>query len=306
MNLTQLRAFHLVAEAGSFSLAARTAGVSQPTLSSQVRTLEESYGVSLFDRKGRGTQLTPMGQSLHRITVQLFGLEEEARLLLAGTKWAVRGHLRVAADSAYQAIPVLAEMRKRRRGLSFQLRIGNSADVINLVLGFAADVAITAHPVSDPRLATEPLRRDRLVVFVPKDHSWADRKTIPVDDIAGCDLVIRERGSTTREVFEACLAQAGVRPKSLFEVQTREAVREAVASDFGVGVVALSEFGVDPRFRALFVAGPGLDVGEYAVSLAERRRLALVSLFFEAAGAVAAERGWLEHPSERAQEAIDL
>ncbi|WP_438502968.1 hypothetical protein, partial [Acinetobacter baumannii] len=81
------------------------------------------YGVNLFDRKGRGARLTPVGQSLHRITAQLFGLEEEARILLAGTKWAVRGHLRVAADSAYHVMPVLAAMRDRHRSLSFQLRI---------------------------------------------------------------------------------------------------------------------------------------------------------------------------------------
>jgi aminoethylphosphonate catabolism LysR family transcriptional regulator len=296
MNLTQLRAFHLVATAGSFTLAARTAGISQPTLSSQVRSLEEAYGVHLFDRKGRGARLTPMGQSLHRITAQIFALEEEARILLTGTKWAVRGHLRVAADSAYHVIPVLAAMRDRHRGLSFQLRIGNSADVLNLLLGFEVDVAVTAHPVSDPRLAAEPLRRDQLVVFVPKDHDWADRGTLAIEDLADCDLVIRERGSITREVFEARLAEAGVRPRALFEVQTREAVREAVASNFGIGVVFLSEFGSDPRFRALFVEGEGLEVGEYAVTLTERRPLSLVTLFFDTASALAADKGWLGEP----------
>lgn len=297
MNLTQLRAFHLVAAAGSFTLAARTGGVSQPTLSSQVRALEQAYGVNLFDRKGRGARLTPVGQSLHRITAQLFGLEEEARILLAGTKWAVRGHLRVAADSAYHVMPVLAAMRDRHRGLSFQLRIGNSADVLNLLLGFEVDVAVTAHPVSDPRLAASPLRRDRLVVFVPKDHPWADRGALEVEDLAGCDLVVRERGSITREVFEARLAQAGVRPRALFEVQTREAVREAVASNFGIGVVFLSEFGVDPRFRALFVEGPGLGVAEYAVTLVERRPLSLVALFFDTAATLASDNHWLDEPS---------
>ena len=62
MNLTQLRAFHLVALAGGFSLAARTEGLSQPTLSAQVRDLEATYGVGLFDRQGRGVRMTPAGQ----------------------------------------------------------------------------------------------------------------------------------------------------------------------------------------------------------------------------------------------------
>jgi LysR family transcriptional regulator, low CO2-responsive transcriptional regulator len=299
MNLTQLRAFHLVAVAGSFTLAARTAGISQPTLSSQVRTLEAAYGVSLFDRKERGARPTPLGQSLYQLTTQLFAMEEQARVLLAGTKWAVRGHLRVAADSAYHIIPVLAAMRDHHRGLSFQLRIGNSADVMNLLLGFEVDVAVTARPVSDPQFASQPLRRDRLVVFVPVDHNWADRGMLEIEDLAGCDLVIRERGSITREVFEARLAEARVQPKSLFEVQTREAVREAVASNFGIGVVFLSEFGVDPRFRALTISGPGLEVGEYAVALVERRRLSLISLFFDTAKTLAEDSGWLDDPLQQ-------
>jgi LysR family transcriptional regulator, low CO2-responsive transcriptional regulator len=296
MNLSQLRAFHLVATAGSFTLAARTAGRSQPTLSSQVRGLEQTYGVNLFNRKGRGARLTPIGQSLHRITAQIFSAEEEARTLLAGTSGTVRGHLRVAADSPYHVIPVLAAMRDRHRGLSFQLRIGNSADVLSLLLGLEADVAVTAHPISDTRLAAEPLRRDRLVAFIPAHHAWSDCGSLDLENLAGCDLVIRERGSTTREVLERRLAEAGIRPRSVFEVQTREAVREAVASDFGLGVVFMSEFGADPRFRALPIAGPGLEVGEYVVTLVERRRLSLVAAFFDTAIDIAAEKRWLDEP----------
>jgi LysR family transcriptional regulator, low CO2-responsive transcriptional regulator len=72
MNLTQLRAFHVVAQAGGFSLAARTEDLSQPTLSAQVCALEAGYGVGLFDRKGRGVQMTPAGQSLYAVTTRLF------------------------------------------------------------------------------------------------------------------------------------------------------------------------------------------------------------------------------------------
>ncbi len=293
MNLAQLRAFHLVAAAGSFTHAARTAGLAQPTLSAQVRALEAAYGVSLFDRRGRGARLTPLGQSLHRITTQVFAAEEEARMLLAGNRWAVRGHLRVAADSAYHAMPVLAAMRAQHRGLSFELKIDNSANVLSLLQAAAVDVAITAHPVSDPRLAAELLRHDRLVVFLPQGHPWARRKRIRLKDIAGQDLVLRERGSITREVFEARLAELALRPRAIFEVQTREAVREAVAAGFGLGVVFASEMGQDPRFIALAVEDTGLDVAEYAVCQAERRQLALVAQFFAAAASLAEREGWL-------------
>ncbi len=284
MNLTQLRAFHLVARAGSFSLAARTGSVSQPTLSAQVKALEASYGVGLFDRKGRGVRLTPVGQSLFAVTGRLFAAEEEAQALLAGSRALTRGHLRVSADSAYHVMPILKELKRRHDGLTFSLKIDNSEAVLDQLIDHGADIAVMAKMTSDPRLFSMRLRDDSLVLFVPRTHAWGRRRRVRLEDVAGRDLVVRERGSITREVFEARLATAGLRPGALVEVQTREAVREAVAAGFGIGVVFESEFGNDPRFHMVRVADAHLAVGEYVVCLEERKRLALIRAFLDVAG----------------------
>ncbi len=290
MNLTQLRAFHVVARAGSFSLAARTGGASQPTLSAQVKALEATYGVGLFARKGRGVQLTPIGQSLHAITSRLFAAEDEAQALLAGSRALTRGHLRVSADSAYHVMPILKALKRQHEGLTFSLKIDNSAAVLDQLIDHSADIAVMAKMTSDPRLYSMKLREDRLVLFVQRRHPWAKRRRIPLSDIAGHDLVVRERGSITREVFETRLGEAGLKPGTLIEVQTREAVREAVAAGFGIGVVFESEFGNDARFRSIHVADADLGVGEYVVCLEERRRLALVRTFIDIAAQIAAGR----------------
>jgi LysR family transcriptional regulator, low CO2-responsive transcriptional regulator len=283
MNLTQLRAFHAVAQAGGFSLAARAEGLSQPTLSAQVRALEVGYGVGLFDRQGRGVRMTPAGQSLYAITTRLFAAEDEARTLLTGGRALTRGHLRVSADSAYHVMPILAELKKRHEALTFALKVDNSAVVLEQLVDHGADVAVMAKVTSDPRIYSMKLRQDHLVLFVPSDHSWARRRRRPISDLAGQDIVVRERGSITREVLETGLAQANVVPRSLVEIETREAVREAVAAGFGIGVVFDSEFGNDTRFRTLEVGGADLTVGEYVVCLQERRRLALVRAFLDVA-----------------------
>lgn len=290
MNLTQLRAFHVVAQAGSFSLAARTEGLSQPTLSAQVKALEATYGVGLFDRRGRGVQLTPSGQSLYSVTTRIFAAEEEARALLAGGRALTHGHLRVSADSAYHVMPILAALKARHTGLTFTLKIDNSAAVLSHLTDHGADVAVMAKVTSDPRIHSMKLREDRLVLFVPRAHPWAQRRRLKLADLAGQDIVVRERGSITREVFETGLAQAGVVPGSLIEVQTREAVREAVAAGFGIGVVFDSEFGTDPRFHLIDVADHDLKVGEYVACLQERKRLTLVRAFLDIAEAVASRK----------------
>src|SRR3954469_11030678 len=171
MSLTGLRAFHLVAQAASFTKAARAGHVSQPTISAQVRSLEEASRTRLFDRHGRTVSLTPLGQRLVAITTRLFGAEEEANALLAGARTLATGHLRVAADSASHVMPLLAELKRRHGGLSFSLQIGNSNDVVSEVLDYTAEVGVTAKRTSDPRIHSIRLRDDRLVVFVPAGHA---------------------------------------------------------------------------------------------------------------------------------------
>jgi len=288
MRLTQLRAFHLVARDRSFTAAARSVGVSQPTISGQVRALEENYRVRLFERRARGARLTELGQRLFTITNRLFALEEEALSVLSGAKLLARGHLRIAADSAYHVMPVLAELRTRHEGVTFSLSIGNSSAVLKQLLDLEADVAVMAKTVSDPRLHSLLLRHDEIVLFVPARHAWAKRRRVKLNDIAGQPIVLRERGSITRETFEQVLAERAVRPGSLIDVQTREGVREAVAAGFGIGVVFRSEFGNDPRFVPLSLADAKIGVAEYAVCLQENLRLGMVRAFMDAAGALVA------------------
>lgn len=282
MTISLLRAFHLVAEAQSFTKAARAAGLSQPTLSAQVKKLEARHGVSLFNRRRRKLELTPMGQSLQQVTARLFAAHDEAQALLSGAETLRRGHLRIAADSATHVMPLLAQLKRQHGGVTFSLGIANSAEVLAAVLGHDADLGVAARPSSDPRLFSYALKHDRLVVFVPENHAWADRQRIAVGEIQGRDLVIREPGSVTRDVFEARLAEAGVEPAALIEVQSREAVREAVLAGFGIGVVFASERGSETGIHALDVDGVDLGVAEYVICLDEHRRLPLMRAFFAA------------------------
>jgi aminoethylphosphonate catabolism LysR family transcriptional regulator len=288
MTPTQLRAFHLVAESGSFSAAARASGLSQPNLSSQVTSLEQTYGVRLFDRRGRSVLPTETGRQLHGITTRLFAVQDEARALLAGEQALTRGHLRIAADSAHHVVPIMATLRDRAEGLTFALSIDNSAVVLERLLRHEADVAVMAKSISDPRLHAVRLRTDRVVLFVPTRHPLARRGRATLSSLAGQSLVLRERGSITREVIEQAMAAADIRPDAIVEVQTREGVREAVAAGFGIGAVFASELGEDRRFRRILVTDTDLNVAEYAVCLQERRRVALVRAFMDEATGLAA------------------
>jgi aminoethylphosphonate catabolism LysR family transcriptional regulator len=280
MNLAHLRAFQLVARAGGFSRAAAAARVSQPTLSAQVKALERSYGVTLFDRRGRQVRLTRLGRRLLGVADRLFALADEAEAVVAGTDAPASTFLSVAADGPAHALSVLAALEKRVPGLDFALAIGNSEEVVRGVLAYESDIGIIGRAVADPRLSVVRIKRHRLVAFAP---AGGRRRHPTLAQAASERLVLRERGSATRERFEAALAQAGLAPSRTVEVATREGVREAVAAGFGLGIVFESELGPDPRFRALPFADAHLEVAEYACCLAERRDQPLLRAFVDCA-----------------------
>jgi DNA-binding transcriptional LysR family regulator len=230
---------------------------------------------------------TETGRQLQGITSRLFAVQEEAQALLEGEQTLTRGHLRIAADSAHHVVPIMAALRKRAGSLTFALSIDNSAIVLEHLLRHEADVAVMAKSVSDPRLHAIRLRADRLVLFVPTGHALAKRRSAPLAALADQELVLRERGSITREVLEQAMAASDIRPRSIVDVQTREGVREAVAAGFGIGAIFASELGDDRRFRQVAVADADLAVAEYAVCLQERRRTALVRAFMDEAARAA-------------------
>src|SRR5437660_1390161 len=101
MNYARLRSFHAVACEAGFTRAAARLGVSQPTLSAQVKALEEEFGVALFARRGRGVEATELGRALLDVTRRLFAVEEEAGELLSRARGLATGELRIGADSPY-------------------------------------------------------------------------------------------------------------------------------------------------------------------------------------------------------------
>ncbi len=283
MSITQLKAFHVVAVCGGFSQAARNMAISQPTLSAHVRDLEAACGFNLLERRARGVSLSANGERLLEITTRLFSAEQEANAFLRGEGTAGGGHLRVAADGPILALPILSQLKVDRPKLTFSLSIDNSAKVIEQVIDYRADVAITAQRPDDPRLFGKRFLSMRLGLCLPTSHPLAAREAITMQELEGLSFVMRERGSRTREVFEKNLADHAISIEQIVEISSREGVREAIANGVGCGVVADLEFGNDSRLAFVPIEDAREIIDEYAVCLDERRHLPLIRSFIQVA-----------------------
>lgn len=281
-----LRSFHAVATHGSFTRAAEMLHITQPTLSGQVKELEERYGTKLFVRHGRRIELTDIGKSAFAITRLMFRHEEEVEHLLQSARALTSGELRVAADSPYIATPLLAQFQRLYPGIQISIQYGNSQQLMTWIESRRCDVAFLPNiPQGDDRLFSIPLPPDRLVVFVSQDHDWAERRSVSIEELVKQRVILREKGSRTRSIFEEAVAQAGHELNDVMEISGREGVREAVAAGFGIGIVAENELLADSRLRALPVSNAELVHAEYVVCLQELRSLRVNDAFLDMVGA---------------------
>ena len=283
MIRSQLRSFHAVASAGSFTAAARATNVGQPTISTQVKALEERYGVSLFHRQGHKIQLSDCGLSLFKITQKIFQLEDEGQELLNSYAGLVTGALKVGAVGPYHVTAMLSRFNQNYPGIKLSVTLGNSIEMVDRLLNYSVDVAVLAHTAEDPAIHADPFSRHPVVVIVNKSHPFARRKQIKLAELHGQCFVLRETGSTTRLAFENSLQQSGVVIDTVIEMGSREAVWLAVAQGMGLGVVSDIEFNPHPDLKAVKVSDAEIYTTAHVACLEDRKDSKIIKTFFEIA-----------------------
>ncbi|WP_329387603.1 LysR family transcriptional regulator [Streptomyces sp. NBC_01351] len=241
-----------VARVGSLSGAARRLGITQPAASSRIRAMETRLGVALVDRSPRGSTLTAEGAL---VTDWARRVVEAAEAFDAGAQ-ALRGRrdsrLRVAASmtiAEYLLPGWLIALRGQRPDTAVSLHAGNSAVVAQRVLTHEADVGFVEGLTVPEGLDSAVIAQDRLVVAVAPGHAWAKRaRAVEAAELASTPLILRERGSGTRQVLDAALASAGGLAAPLLELASTTAVKAAALS--GAGPCVLSELAVGDELAA--------------------------------------------------------
>ncbi|MER5774982.1 LysR family transcriptional regulator [Streptomyces sp. NPDC002039] len=265
-DLGALELLLAVARVGSLSGAARRLGITQPAASSRIRAMETRLGVALVDRSPRGSTLTAEGAL---VTDWARRVVEAAEAFDAGAQ-ALRGRrdsrLRVAASmtiAEYLLPGWLIALRGQRPGTAVSLHAGNSADVAERVLAHEADLGFVEGLSVPDGLDSVAIAQDRLVVAVAPGHPWARRtRPVPAEELAATPLILRERGSGTRQVLDAALTGCGGLAAPLLELASTTAVKAAALS--GAGPCVLSELAVGDELGArrlveVPVAGAALD-----------------------------------------------
>lgn len=289
MRYVQLRAFHQVAICGGFSRAAEALFLTQPAISDQVRKLEEEYDVLLFNRNRKQVTLTHSGQKLLEITHRMFDTEQQALELLTESRALRSGTLRIVADAAHHLLHILGSFRARYPGVQVSVRAGNTETVISSLYSYDADIGVLGEVPTGRDFEVLKLNSTPIIAFASVDHPLAAKKSLTLKQLAQESLVMRERGSKTRQKLEDLAAASKIELRPAIEAEGREAVREIVASGAGIGFVSAAEFGQDSRLVPITIDAPETLMDEALICLRERSGGKLVRAFLDMARSMSAD-----------------
>ena len=231
MDLSDLLIFQTVLQEGGITAAARRLNRVQSNVTTRIRQLEDSLGVSLFERNGKRLQATPAAHVLQGYACRLLTLAQEAREAVASDL--PQGMLRLGAmenTAAVRLPPVLAEFHQRYPAVQLELRTGATAPLIADVLSGRLDCALVCGPVSDERLHSMPFCREILLLISALGHQ-------PLRDGRAHTLLAFDSGCAYRQRLEQWLHYSGCAVDRIVELDSYHAMISCAASGMGLALV---------------------------------------------------------------------
>jgi DNA-binding transcriptional LysR family regulator len=244
MDIHRLAVFCKVVELRSFTKAADAVGLTQPTVSEHLRSLEEMVGETLVDRLGREVLPTPAGKILYQYAQNIIKLRNEALQAIERFKGNLSGHLLVGASTipgTYMLPAIIGSFKAEHPSIQITLRISGSGDVVEHILDGSLEIGFIGARWDDRRIALEEIFSDELVLAVFPEHPWATRQEVELEELAAEPFILREKGSGTRVVMNRALEAKGFDPSHLnavAEMGSTESVRQGIKARIGISILS--------------------------------------------------------------------
>lgn len=266
MELRQLTTFMSIAKHQSFSNAADELGYAQSTITTQIQLLEQELGVKVFERLGKRIALTAEGQRLLPYAQQILRLSVEAKNAISQSE-VPRGTLTIgtAESLCILRLPVLlTEYRKRYPQVEIALKFGGSSDFYRFLHDNTIDVAFFLdQKVDHPDFVTLQATPEPMVLLAPPDHPLTKKTQVVPADLAEETLILTEAGCRYRAAFENILSHEGIRPRSIMETGSVQAIKQLTIS--GIGITLLPKVAVEDelsegQLQTLQWSGPEINM----------------------------------------------
>lgn len=246
LNLHQLTTFQVVAKHCSFVRAAEELHFSQPAVSAQIRHLEKTLGVKLFDQIGRKTHLTQAGEELYLYSQKIFSVIDETLEVMEALRSPYYGRLSVGADTtvgSYVIPGLLGKFRQIYPQVEILLQVLNRLSLVEAILNNRVEMAIMGSVPDDAPVEIEPFAFNPLVLVAAPSHRLAALRNVSIEELGREHFLLREPGSGTRAALENALQEAGLPLQVSMQVGNNSAIKQGVTA--GLGIALISRVAID-------------------------------------------------------------
>ena len=282
--LPQLAVFEAVSRLGSYTRAAEELFLAQPTVSTQMKKLADTLGVTLVEQNGKRLEVTAAGRELARVCEDIFGRLEQFEERLSALRALDRDRLRIAGSSAtrYFLPRLLGRFCERHPAIEVALHIDNWRGMRTRIRQGEDELYVLSDLPEEPELAAYPVLPNPIELYACAGHELAKAATIDPARLAGEAFILREPGSATRRVADAICAQWGFAPRVRMELGANEAIKQAVQDGLGIAFLSRHVVGPDARAEGLCaLAAPGLPVvQQWFIAHARSRALSRIAQAF--------------------------
>jgi DNA-binding transcriptional LysR family regulator len=289
MNIHQVHIFNIAARTLSITKTAKKMHLSQPSVSIQIKDLEDSLNVRLFDRINRRITLTDAGKTFFEYSERLLHLIDEINGVMNEFSSGDVGRLVFGASNTvgiYVLPKFLGEFKELYPKAEIALNIQNRQEAVEQCVAGELDFAFMQDPPKHPDLQAEFFMKDELVIVCSPKHRWAGRghltmKTLSSEPEA---IILREEGSGTRGIIEHVIKRFGIERKVTMELSSSEGIKRAVEANLGVAVLSRNVIKNEVENKTL-VALPIKDLNTqrefFIVTNKKRKFLPLMMKFYE-------------------------
>ena len=241
LTLRQLQVFEKVAKHLNYSRAAEELYLSQPAVSMQIKQLEGHIGLPLFEQMGKKIFLTEAGRELFHYARNIAQQLAEMEAVFDEMKGLGQGKLTLSVVNTanYFTPQLLARFCQRYPDINVILQVANRDAVLKQLADNSTDLAIMGQPPEGLDLIAEPFLDNPLVVIAPPDHPLAKLNRVKFARLAEETFLSREKGSGTRSAMERIFSQHKIQPRISMEMETNEAIKQAVQAGMGLGILSL-------------------------------------------------------------------
>lgn len=238
MDLTYLRTFREVAKRQSFTRAAEELGYAQSSVTMQIQKIEKEYGVPLIERHGRQLRLTPPGEELLTLFVEILDLYDRSKETIAHQ---IGGTLTIGTiDSlaAFYLPPFLQQLRTTFPKLDIHLQTMQEANLLSKIKDGEVDIGLMLDRTTvDSVLERTIIRNEPLVLIAPTNHTLAQMDKVTLQDLNNCELIVSEESCIYRSLFENLLKEHGIIFRIGFELSNLEAIKRCVMNGLGIALL---------------------------------------------------------------------